>query len=126
MIDRKKIELSVPSQEMEDYIRHIYDYAVGLYLNNNMSWQQIKNTLIEQGIQEPEAEAAVSNLRLQVKAAKNNLANKELGYGALWAIGGIILTAITNGKFIFYGAVLWGGWLILKGLYHKIAILLRI
>lgn len=43
-----------------------------------------------------------------------------MGYGALWALGGIALTAITDGAVIFYGAVLWGGWLLLKGIYHKI------
>ena len=51
---------------------------------------------------------------------KIDASNKELGYGALWALGGIALTAITDGAFIFYGAVLWGGWLIIKGIYHKI------
>lgn len=29
------------------------------------------------------------------------LPNKELGYGALWALGGIALTAITDGAVIF-------------------------
>ena len=52
--------------------------------------------------------------------AKIEASNKELGDWGLWALWGIALTAITDGAVIFYGAVLWGGWLLLKGIYHKI------
>ncbi len=44
----------------------------------------------------------------------------ELGYGALRTVGGVALTAIIGGLFIFYGAVLWDAWLILNGLWHKV------
>lgn len=76
--------------------------------------------MINQGLDVEDATTVVSNLKQQEREAKKDASNKELGYGALWALGGIALTAITGGVFIFYGAVLWGGWLILKGIYHKI------
>ena len=85
-----------------------------------MSWREVRHELINQGLDVEDATAVVSSLKQQEREAKIDASNKELGYGALWALGGIALTAITDGAFIFYGAVLWGGWLILKGVYHKI------
>lgn len=85
-----------------------------------MSWREVRHELINQGLDVEDATAVVSSLKQQEREAKIDASNKELGYGALWALGGIALTAITGGVFIFYGAVLWGGWLILKGIYHKI------
>lgn len=75
--------------------------------------------LIEQGLNSVDADTVVDNLRKQELEAKSNAANKELGYGALWALGGIGLTAISGGTLIFWGAIAWGGYLIIKGLYHK-------
>lgn len=121
MIDLNKTESSQPTQEeMQDFVNRVYDYAADLYLNHNMSWNQIRSALIEQGLNSTDADTVVDNLRKQESEAKSSAANKELGYGALWAIGGIALTAISSGTVIFWGAVVWGGWLIIKGLYHKI------
>lgn len=107
-------------EEFQKYVNRVYEYAADLILNKGMSYEEAKCELISQGVDGEGANTVVSNLREQIKEAKNKAANKELGYGALWAIGGAGLTAITGGVFIFYGAVIWGIWLILKGLYHKI------
>ena len=118
MIDLEKQQ--EPSQEeIQDFVNKVYDYAVDLYTNQNMSWEEVKRELINQGLNQEDALTVVENLKEQENKAKHDSANKELGYGALWAFGGIALTAITGGTFIFWGAVVWGGWLILKGLYHK-------
>ncbi|MGD0547067.1 MAG: hypothetical protein ABR991_04490 [Terracidiphilus sp.] len=39
-----------------------------------------------------------------------------IGVGLLFCIGGIVAIAMSDGKVIFFGAVLWGGWMVLKGL----------
>lgn len=107
-------------EEFQKYVNRVYEYAADLILNKGMSYEETTRELVSQGVDEEGANTVVSNLKEQIKEAKNEAANKELGYGALWAIGGAGLTAITGGTFIFYGAVIWGVWLILKGLYHKI------
>lgn len=122
MIDLNKEQSSQPEptqKEMQEFINRVYNYAADLYVNHNMSWQQVRLALIEQGLNSNEADIVVDNLRSQESEAKSKGANKELGYGALWAVGGIALTAITGGTLIFWGAVVWGGWLMLRGIYHK-------
>lgn len=120
MIDLNKNDTSQPTQdEIRDFVNRVYNYAADLYLNHNMSWNQVRTTLIEQGFNSTDADTVVDNLRKQESEAKNSAANKELRYGALWAIGGIALTVISSGTVIFWGAVVWGGCLIIKGLYHK-------
>jgi hypothetical protein len=32
----------------------------------------------------------------------------NMAWGALWCIGGIIATVVTDGQFIFYGAIIYG------------------
>lgn len=107
-------------EETQNWGNDIYEYAVDLYTNQNMSWEGVRLELINQGLNSEDATTIVSNLKQQEHEAKKEVSNKELGYGVLWALGGIALTAITGGAFIFYGAVLWGGWLILKGIYHRL------
>lgn len=106
-------------EEVQEWVNQVYEYAADLYINQDKSWGEVKNELVKQGLNDEDASAIVSNLKEQEREEKKDASNKELGYGVLWAGGGIALTAITGGTFIFYGAVLWGGWLILKGIWHK-------
>ena len=119
MIDLEK-QKEPSEEEIQEWVNEVYEYAVNLYTNHNMSWGEVRQELINQGLNVEDATTVVSNLKQQEHEAKIDASNKELGYGALWALGGIALTAITDGAVIFYRAVLWGGWLLLKGIYHKI------
>ena len=101
MIELEKQE-EPTQQEIQNYVNQVYDYAIDLYTNQKLSWEQVRDELIRQGVEVEDASTVV-----------------ELGYGLLWAVGGIALTVITGGTFIFWGAVVWGIWLILKGLNHK-------
>ena len=66
-----------------------------------MSWGEFKLELVNQGLSVEGATTIVSNLKQQEQESKKDVANKELGYGALWALGGVALTAITGGPFYF-------------------------
>jgi transposase-like protein len=120
MIDLDK-QQQPTQEEIQDFVNKVYDYAVDLYTNQNMSWGEVKQELINQGLNQEDASTVVENLKEQESQAKHEAANKELGYGVLWAVGGVALTALTGGTLIFWGAVVWGGWLILKGMYHKMS-----
>ena len=118
MIDLEK-QREPSAEELQKWVDDVYDYAVDLYTEQNMSWEEVRQELINQGLNADDATIVVSNLKEQEHEEKQKAANKELGFGLLWALGGIALTAATDGTYIFYGAVLYGGWLILKGLSHK-------
>lgn len=121
MIQLNKERSSQPTQEeIQNYVNSVYKYAADLYVNHNMSWQQVRVTLIHEGLSDADANTIIENLKSQKLESKSSASNKELGYGALWAIGGIAATAISDGTVIFWGAVVWGVWLIIKGIYHKV------
>lgn len=71
--------------------------------------------MLEQGLDEESASIVVSNLEQQIEDAKKERSNKDMLYGALWCIGGIIATAADTG-FIFWGAIVFGGIQFFKGL----------
>lgn len=119
MIDLEK-RREPNDEEIQEWVNGVYDYAVDLYTTQNMSWKEVRWELINQGLNEESASTVVSNLKEQEHKEKQNVANKEMLYGFLWALGGIVLTVATDGAYIFYGAVLYGGWLILKGIGYKI------
>ena len=43
---------------------------------------------------------------------------KQIGLGLLWAGAGVGITLATSGNFIFFGPVIYGGYLAVKGLYR--------
>ena len=120
MIDLNKEVQREPSQyEVQEFVEKVYDYAANLILEEGYSYNQAKKALISQGIAVNEAEIVINNLKRQIVQRKAEAANEELGYGIIWTIGGALFTLFTNGFFIFYGAVIWGVWSIIKGVYHK-------
>lgn len=44
-------------------------------------------------------------------------AKKDMLYGALWCVGGLVATAANIG-FIFWGAIIFGGFQFIKGVYN--------
>lgn len=121
MIDLDKQENTPSQEEIDSFVNSVYNYAGDLIVNHDYSYGDAKKALVEQGLSEADAETVVENIKTQIKEAKSEAANKELLYGFLWAAGGALLTVITDGTFIFYGAVLYGLYLIIVGLWHKIS-----
>ena len=120
MIDLDKQQQNPSQEEIDAYVNSVYDYAGNLIVNQNYSYREAQTALIQQGLTAEDAETVVNNIKSQIKDAKSEAANKELLYGLLWAAGGTLLTLITDGTFIFYGAVLYGLYLIIMGTWHKI------
>jgi hypothetical protein len=102
------------NDNQQETVNQIYDYAANLLVNEKRSAIETKNALIEQGLDEESAAIVVSNLEKQIKDAKKEGANKDMLYGALWCIGGIIATAADFG-FIFWGAIVFGAIQFIKG-----------
>ena len=95
-------------------VDQIYDYAANLLIKENKSPSEVKKALMEEGIDEESSSIIVENLENQINKAKKDGANKDMLYGALWCVGGIIMTVADVG-FIFWGAIVFGGYQFLKG-----------
>lgn len=115
MINLNKTNIDIPSsneeQTSEDAINKIYSYAANLLFARNRSPQASEKELVKQGFDENIASMVIKNLIVEYKKQ----ASKNILYGALWFIGGIVATAANIG-YIFWGAVLYGVILLVKGI----------
>jgi len=111
--------MKITSTESQELIDQHYKLAANLILNQRKSGYETKNTLIEQGLNSETASMIVTKLETQIFEAEIEVANqqakKDILYGALWCIGGTILTLAHIG-FIFWGAIIFGGIQFFRGL----------
>lgn len=109
--------------EQQEAVNQVYEYAADLMINEKMSALETKKMLLENGVDEKSASVIVNNLEKQIEDAKKGRANKDMLYGALWCIGGIVVTAVTyssasgGGTYVVaWGAILFGAIQFFKGL----------
>jgi len=105
-------------KEQEQAVNQIYEFAANLLLEQNKSSEEVKNILIEKGLELEVATTIVENLENQIKNAKKEDANKDMLYGALWCIGGLIAT-ISDFGYVFWGAIVFGGIQFIKGVVNS-------
>ena len=113
-----------PSEE--EIVREVYEFAAQ-QMESGMSDQQIRNSLIENGLDRESAMIVVSNLVKMRSEAIGAAARKEMLYGALWCIGGTAVTVGTysitpnGGPFIIaFGAIIFGVIQFFRGLVQWI------
>jgi hypothetical protein len=99
-------------------VNEIYEYAANLMVNGNKNSHQVINALMEQGLSRDAAAVVVENLQKQISSTKKEGATKDMIYGALWCVGGIVATAADIG-FIFWGAIVFGAVQFIKGLINS-------
>lgn len=91
-----------------------YQFAANMLINQGRDAYDVRNALIEQGVNSDTAYTIVDDIENQVTDAKKARAKKDMLYGALWCIGGIAATAANIG-FIFWGAIVFGAIQFFKG-----------
>jgi hypothetical protein len=84
-----------------------------------------KEALMQQGLSSDEAQVVVDNLETQIQDAKKARAKKDMLYGALWCVGGLVVTFVTmsaasnGGSYVVtWGAIIFGGYQFFKGLIN--------
>jgi len=102
--------------EEQNTVNQIYEYAVNLMIHENKNSYEVQMALKERGLDDESAKIIVENLEKEIEDAKKERANKDMLYGALWCIGGIIATA-SNIGFIFWGAIVFGAIQFFRGLF---------
>jgi len=83
-------------------------------MENNQSRNQVINKLVNAGGSYTDAAIAVDAVISGLRSAFR----RRIWTGLAWVAGGIGLTALTGGTFIFYGAVLYGLYEALRCTYH--------
>ena len=96
------------------FIDKTYAYAANLMVNQKKSAEETKSALVAGGLDMESATIVVDNLEVKIHSARKDRAKKDMLYGALWCVGGIVGTAAQVG-FIFWGAIIFGGIQFFKG-----------
>ena len=95
-------------EELEEYV---YNLIISEYQNE----AGVIEKLVNIGVEEKTAIETYKNVKLKMKEIKNIPARKDILYGMLWCTGGIVLT-IADVGFIFWGAIVFGGFQMFKGI----------
>lgn len=98
----------------EQFVQAVYVFAAE-QMKSSTSPPQIQAMLVEKGIDQESAATVVSNLTRMRSEAIREAGKKNMLYGALWCIGGIVVTAVTysaasgGGTYIVtWGAIVFG------------------
>jgi hypothetical protein len=99
-------------------IGNVYDFATNLLLKRTPP-EQVKQILESHGIEKFKAAEVVTTLVKEMQtdysAPANGNGAKDMLFGAMWCIGGIIMTASDSG-YIFWGAIVFGAIQFFRGL----------
>ncbi|HAS42941.1 MAG TPA: hypothetical protein DCS93_20845 [Microscillaceae bacterium] len=118
--------MQMSETEQQEVVNQIYDYAANLLINENYTSYEAKEALIEQGLDQETAAIVIDKLEKDIGEVKQKGANKDMIYGALWCIGGIVVTAASysaasgGGTYVVtWGAILFGAVQFFKGLVNS-------
>ena len=86
----------------------------------------IKEELLALGVSDETATKIIEETHVAIEEAKNEKAKKDMLYGGLWCIGGIVVTAATysaaqgGGRyFVAWGAIIFGAIQFIKGVLNR-------
>lgn len=96
-----------------------YEYAAGLLTQNKKTEQEVIEALMQQGLDKANALLIIEDVQKQITEAKKERAKKDMLYGALWCIGGIVAT-MANIGFIFWGAIIFGAFQFFRGAINAV------
>ncbi|OYQ31937.1 hypothetical protein CHU92_14940 [Flavobacterium cyanobacteriorum] len=77
--------------------------AANMIVNQNKNNYEVKQALMLQGLSEADAAIVVDNVEIMIDDAQKAKARKDMLWGAVWCIGGTIITIAT------YSAASGGG-----------------
>jgi len=110
----------------DEIVKRIYQIAVDLLVNQQKPAYEVRNALIEMGLDTDSAVTVVKNIENEVSKSKQSQANKDILFGSLWLAGGTLVTVISmssasgGGRYIItWGAILFGAIQLIKGLINK-------
>lgn len=113
--------------DQQEIVNQIYGFTADMLYNQKKSIEETKAALIEKGLRAEDADVVIANLQKQYKQEKREAGNKNMLYGALWCVGGLLVTILTysaasdGGTYVVaWGAVIFGAIQFVQGLIQKI------
>ena len=113
--------------DQQEMVNQIYGFTADMLYNQKKSVEETKAALIENGLRAEDADVVIANLQNQYKQKKREAGNKNMLYGALWCVGGLLVTILTysaasdGGTYVVaWGAVIFGAIQFFKGVFQRI------
>lgn len=116
---------AAPDMSTEEAIKTLFEYAANRMVNGAPP-ELIRKELVSQGVDEEVAELIVSRLQEARGSALSEAGKRNMLFGALWCIGGILVTAFTysaaasspgGGRYVIaWGAIIFGAIQFFRGL----------
>ena len=113
--------------DQQEIVNQIYGFTADMLYNQKKSIEETKAALIENGLRAEDADVVIANLQNQYKQEKREAGNKNMLYGALWCVGGLLVTILTysaasdGGTYVVaWGAVIFGAIQFFKGLFQRL------
>lgn len=113
--------------DQQEIVNQIYGFTADMLYNQKKSIEETKAALIETGLRAEDADVVIANLQNQYKQEKREAGNKNMLYGALWCVGGLLVTILTysaasdGGTYVVaWGAVIFGAIQFFKGLFQRL------
>jgi hypothetical protein len=113
---------SAPEQSPEQLLDTIYRH-VAERMQNGATAAEVEKELLDMGLEAETAATIVANIKQAITKVKVDAGRKNMLYGALWCIGGLIVTVISyqaaegGGKYVLaWGAILFGAIQFFRGL----------
>ncbi len=108
----------------EDLGAALYEYVVRQFVVQKKNSAEITDMLVAKGFNHSDVYTFVKDVEQVVFKDKKKKANKNMFYGGIWCVGGIIVTVASysaassgGGKYVFaWGAIIFGAIQFFKGL----------
>jgi hypothetical protein len=85
-----------------------------LIVKENKNEEQVIEVLHDYNIEFSQAKVIYDEVIKMIRNVENTQAHKDMLYGGLWLVGGIVFTYADIG-YIFWGAIVFGGYQFFKG-----------
>ncbi|QDU50369.1 hypothetical protein [Gimesia panareensis] len=109
----------------DEVVQALYQFAAE-QMRDGASNQQIQAALMEKGVDAESAGIIVSQLNELRDQQTKEAAQKHMMFGALWCIGGIVVTALTysaaseGGTYVVaWGAIIFGAVQFFRGVFQS-------
>jgi SOS response regulatory protein OraA/RecX len=75
--------MATNEHEQQEAVNQMYNHAANLLIHEKRGPDEVKNLLMQKGLDAEGANVVVENLENQIQAAKKSRAQKDMLYGAL-------------------------------------------